>query len=137
MAGFHTVRARLGNMRKPQEFIVARTDRGNYIVQSDKSIGEFDPATGKGVLNTRGSYFPHLSRALGAKPYTFPPEFVQEAQERRAYVGEEIGPGMYYAGTHEIGRERHRAEYPSSPRPATRIFLGPHGTTLEYGHVIA
>ena len=73
------VKGKLANMRKPQEFIVQPVDDGSIMVQSDKSIGQFDFRTGKGVLNTKGSYFPHLSRALGAVEYEFPADFVKAA----------------------------------------------------------
>ncbi len=79
---FRNVTAQLGNMRKPQEFTVyPKTGDGRIIVQSDKSIGQFDPETGKGVLNTRGCYFPHLSGALGAQEYDFPDDFVEKCRE--------------------------------------------------------
>lgn len=97
------VTAKLGTMRKPQQFTVTRTDQSNYIVQSDKSIGMFDPVTRVGLLNQTGHYFPHLSPALGAKRYEFPPDFVQECQESRVLKGDEIGPGVFYAGATEIG----------------------------------
>lgn len=50
---------------------------GVLIVQADKAIGQFDFRTRKGVLNTKGEYFPYLNAALGAKPYEFPDEFVK------------------------------------------------------------
>ena len=103
----HTIKAKLGNMRKEQDFICSKTDKGNYLVQSDKSIGMFN-AEGRGVLNVRGCYFPHLSPALGAKPYEFPTWFVAQVREFYPEVGELIGTlpdggAVYYGGTHEIG----------------------------------
>lgn len=68
-------------MRKPQEFAVNPTSDDRIMVQSDKAIGLFDYRTGLGVLNTKGCYFPHLSRAAGAVTYQFPPEFVAAALE--------------------------------------------------------
>ena len=69
-----SVTAKLGTMRKPQEFTVYPWIPGKPMtVQSDKSIGEFDPETGKGKLNTKGCYFPHL---MFAQPYEFPKDFV-------------------------------------------------------------
>ena len=77
-----SVEAKLAKMRKPQSFSILPTEDGEHlIVQSDKSIGRFAWRTGEGVLNTKGSYFPHLSRVLGAEPYTFPAEFVQQCLE--------------------------------------------------------
>lgn len=75
-----TVEAALAGMRKPQRFVVyPRTSGQPVVVQSERAIGRFDPATGEGVLNWRGSgskYFAHLARHTGAEPFTFPPEFV-------------------------------------------------------------
>ena len=86
------VTAKLGNMRKPQEFIVYPTsDKGNVIVQSDKSIGAFDAKTGEGVLNTKGCYFPHLNQFLGAQPFTFPTDFVVQCIGKQYVEGELIG----------------------------------------------
>jgi hypothetical protein len=73
------VTAKLARMRKAQEFSVMPVEDGEeLIVQSDKSIGRFNFRTGAGVLNTKGAYFPHLSKFLGAEPFTFPAEFVAE-----------------------------------------------------------
>jgi hypothetical protein len=74
------VTAKLGTMRKPQEFSVRPMSDGRVIVTSDKSTGTFDPLTGQGVLNQKGAYFVHLSAALGAKPYTYPAEFIAECR---------------------------------------------------------
>lgn len=71
------VSAKLGNMRKPQSFVVYPRQAGEPVhVQSDRACGWFDPATGKGMLNTKGSHSAHLLPALGARAYTFPNEFV-------------------------------------------------------------
>lgn len=79
---FTRIEAKLGRMRKPQSFVVMPTDDGEHlIVQSDKSIGRFNWRTGKGVLNIKGCYFPHLSKVLGAEEYEFPAEFVAEAMK--------------------------------------------------------
>lgn len=79
----HCVMAKLGNMRKPQEFTVYPFNKvdGTLTIQSDKSIGTFDANTGKGLLNTKGCYFPHLTVVMGAKPYQFPMELVQECKK--------------------------------------------------------
>lgn len=78
--GFRVKRvwAKLANMRKEQDFLPQLTSGGRIIVQSDKSIGSFDPATGEGKLNTKGCYFPHLAIAT---PYKFPPDFVKACIE--------------------------------------------------------
>jgi hypothetical protein len=102
----HRVTYKLGNMRKPQNFMVTKTDKGNFLVQSDKSIGMFN-SEGKGLLNTKGCYFPYLSRQAGAIPFTFPTEFVAACMIAFAEPGELIGTSpitgpVYYAGTREI-----------------------------------
>lgn len=86
-----TVSAKLQRMRKPQDFVVypkSRTDNGDLVVQSDKSIGRFDPETGKGVLNVRGPFFAHLSQA---SPFTFPMDFVEACIEAQPKSGDTIG----------------------------------------------
>lgn len=76
------VTAKLGRMRKPQDFTVQPVNDGEHlIVQSAKSIGRFNMRTGEGVLNIKGCYFPHLNPFLGAEPFTFPPEFVADCLE--------------------------------------------------------
>lgn len=84
------VTAKLGKMRKPQEFSVTRDQSGIYYVQSDKSTGRFD-GKGRGWLNTKGCYFHHLSFFAGARAFDFPSEFVQECQEIFARAGERMG----------------------------------------------
>lgn len=79
---FERIEAKLGTMRKPQSFVAMPTDDGEHIiVQSDKSTGRFNIRTGEGVLNIKGPYFVHLTAAGGAKPYTFPADFVAAALE--------------------------------------------------------
>lgn len=70
------VYAKLANMRKPQEFIVRPASDGSIYVQSDKSTGRFDFRTRRGVLNTKGTTFLHLTPMMGALEYEFPVEFV-------------------------------------------------------------
>jgi hypothetical protein len=50
-----------------------------YIIEQAR--GERCRPTTSRWLNTKGEYFPHLSPALGAKPYEFPAEFVRLALE--------------------------------------------------------
>lgn len=71
------VLAKLGGMRKAQDFSVSPMSDGRVMIQSDRSIGTFDFRTGEGVLNTKGCYFPHLSGFMGAKQVQYPPIFVQ------------------------------------------------------------
>ena len=101
------VEAKLGKMRKPQQFVVQLTDKGNFIVQSDKSIGQFDMNTGHGLLNTKGCYFHHLTKFLGAEEYQFPADFVQQCHAAFALKGDLIGASaetgpVYYGGITEI-----------------------------------
>jgi hypothetical protein len=66
---------KLPGMRKAQNWTVyPRTEGKPVKVQSDRSIGLFDPKTGEGVLNTKGCYQPHL---MTAPRFTFPEEFVK------------------------------------------------------------
>lgn len=73
---FAVVTAKLGKMRKEQEFCVRPGSDGSIFIQSDKSTGRFDFRTRKGVLNTKGTSFVHLTPAGGAIPFEFPQEFV-------------------------------------------------------------
>jgi hypothetical protein len=94
-----TFSAKLGKMRKPQEFVAFIDNAtGKIIVQSDKSIGLFDPETGKGILNIKGSYFIHLNVVLGAKPFQFPPDFVEMAKTACFKPGDQIGAGVFMGG---------------------------------------
>jgi len=98
-----SVTAKLGNMRKPQEFVVyPPSDKGNVIFQSDRAIGAFDIKTGEGVLNTKGCYFPHLNQICGARPYTFPQDFVLQCIGAYTETGSLIGThpitGSIYMG---------------------------------------
>lgn len=68
---------KLHTMRKPQEFSVQPASDGTLYVQSDKSTGKFDFRTRKGVLNTKGTYFAHLSKVMGAFEFEFPVDFVK------------------------------------------------------------
>ena len=70
----NTITAKLGSMRRAREWCVMPTSDDRILVQTDGAIGIFDWRTGAGKLCTRGGYFPHLAIA---RPYTFPPDFVQ------------------------------------------------------------
>ena len=91
-----TITAKLAGMRKPQEFVVYPHQEGSdkMIVQSDRAIGQFDPKTGEGVLNWRGSnskVFVHLMKLLGAEPYHFPDAFVYACCVEQPKSGDLIG----------------------------------------------
>jgi hypothetical protein len=89
----------LAGMRKPQAFTVyPRHDAAaEIVVQSDRAIGRFDPQTGVGVLNWRGShakYFHHLAPEMGAEAFTFPADFVASAIASEASAGRELVAGV-------------------------------------------
>lgn len=105
--------AKLGKMRKPQEFSVRRDQSGIYYVQSDKSTGRFD-GKGRGWINFKGTYFHHLSFFAGARAFDFPPEFVQECQEIYMLPGERIGTlgnsPVIFAGITTVGAPTDKIE---------------------------
>ena len=90
------VTAKLAGMRKPQEFVVypKRSGDGLIVVQSRKAIGTFNPETGRGILNWRGSnpkYFVHLCKAMGAESYIFPIVFIAACMVAQPKSGDLIG----------------------------------------------
>jgi hypothetical protein len=88
------VRGKLAGQRKARDWSVQPEDNGEHVVvQADGAIGRLNIKTRKGVLNTRGEYFLHLSAALGAKPYEFPAEFVRLALECCPALGSESSCG--------------------------------------------
>lgn len=95
-----TVTAKLAGMRKPQRFVVypfKPTESTLITVQSERAIGRFDPTTGQGVLNWRGSgykVFAHLNTFLGAESYQFPMEFVNECIAAQPLPGDTIANGV-------------------------------------------
>lgn len=83
--------AKLGNMRKAQDFVVFEDALdGNMIIQSDRSIGRIGK-DGKGCLNIKGCYFMHLNRLMGAVDYEFPADFVAECKKACCRKGDVIG----------------------------------------------
>jgi hypothetical protein len=72
------VTGKFAGMRKPQEFLPHRSSSGTVLVQSDKTIGTIDLATGAGTFSKRGPYFVHL--AMG-EPLQYPPEFVEAVKK--------------------------------------------------------
>ncbi len=82
-------------MRKPQEFCIQplKATDTTVTIQSDKAIGRFDLKTGKGMLNTKGCYFPHLNPALGAVEYTLSEEDLTEIKKRLKAAGSVIRLG--------------------------------------------
>jgi hypothetical protein len=75
---YPSVTAKLGNQRKARRWLVSPCSDGTMMVQASDCIGQFWPQTGKGMLGLKGGYFLHLHPAMGAKPFTFPQEFVAE-----------------------------------------------------------
>lgn len=69
------IELKIGKMRKPQNFLVqtvCELGGGQQIViQSSKSIGRLDTATGEFRFTTKGCYFPHLTFA---EPLELPEE---------------------------------------------------------------
>jgi len=101
-----TVTAKLANMRKPQSFVIYPPDFSKpdqpiqVTVQSERAIGQFDPATRKGVLNYKGAgskYFMHLTKFMGAEEFEFPEDFVRAVMDAIPNKGDKIGPGVYLA----------------------------------------
>ena len=86
---FKSVDLKLGNMRKPQNFVVQDVNGKNkIIIQSDKSIGVFDKKTGRGKLNTKGCYFPHLQYAT---PYVLSTGQLKDCLQALYIAGDVLG----------------------------------------------
>ncbi len=64
-----SITLKFGNMRKAQDFTIYPFKEGDkeIIVQSDKAIAQINPTDGEMTYNTKGCYFPHLSKFLGAQ----------------------------------------------------------------------
>jgi hypothetical protein len=99
------ITAKIGNMRKAQEFVVYPLSKGEttpttVTIQSDTRIAVFETATGRGMLSkakSSGAYFMHLSAALGATPFVAGPDLVLAALAAQPKSGDEIGPGVRIA----------------------------------------
>lgn len=87
------VRGKLAGQRKPRDFSVHLRSDELLLVQGDGCIGTFDFRTRKGVLNTKGEYFPHLHPSMGARPFEFPAEFVKLCLEVCPALGSETTDG--------------------------------------------
>lgn len=96
-----SVMAKLGNMRRAQDFTVyPNQDNNQIVIQSDKRIAAFDKFTGQGLLSDgKGGHqgFIKLSPVLGAKEITVSQEFIQECLKAQTPQGERIsiGGGVY------------------------------------------
>lgn len=95
-----TIKLQLPGMRKADECVVYPRNNGEPIViQGARSIARFDPVTGEGIVNFKGSnpkYFVHLMGA-GAQRFTFDQAFIRQCQEIVPNSGDEIGAGVYIA----------------------------------------
>jgi hypothetical protein len=89
-----SVIAKLHTMRKSQDFVVLAMSDGRYMIQSDKSIGVFDPNTGKGRLCVKGQAMHHL--AMHGFAFEFPADFIKECADVIADNGEfsSLGGGV-------------------------------------------
>ena len=92
--------AKLGNMRREQEFVVypdrggAGADNSKIVIQSDTRICSFDPVSRKGMLSTHranGAHFVHLSSFMGATEIEVPQDVVDAALAAKPHSGDIIG----------------------------------------------
>lgn len=94
-----TVVAKLGSMRKAREWSVRPASDDRIIVQAEGAIGIFDWRHGIGALCTGGGTFAHLAVA---RPFTFPPSFVQAClRECPSLGGETVHLGGAVVERHE------------------------------------
>ncbi len=95
------IKLQLPGMRKADECVVYPALMGGLIqIQGARSIARIDPATGKGLVNFKGSgpkYNLHLHPSMGAVVHQFDMGFVLMCQELRPNSGDQIGPGVYIA----------------------------------------
>ncbi len=98
-----SIEGKLHTMRKPDSWFVQPRSDGLIHLSGNRTTGVFDPATGKGRFNIKGSYFAHLHYAMGAVDYTFPEDFVTLAKECMLAPGEETSfGGMTLVNTIEV-----------------------------------
>jgi hypothetical protein len=92
---FHDVTAKLGNMRKTQEWTVYPIDDGatDVVIQCDQRIAKIDLKTGKGLLSSgKGGHqgFMMLSSIMGAKEIDAPAELLEELRRLAKYHAGEV-----------------------------------------------
>ena len=86
--GFNSIFCKLGNMRKPQEWVIyppTKENANKVTIQCEQRIAQIDLTTGVCVLsNGKGGHqgFIKLTPMLGAKPYAVPKEIVDELKEK-------------------------------------------------------
>ena len=90
---FKTFTAKIGNMRKPQRFVVypRKSPTDEYIFQSDKCIGSYNPVTKAGKFNNKGCYFHHLNTMLGAKNVEWDASFIKVLEMTESKEGDSMG----------------------------------------------
>jgi hypothetical protein len=93
---FKTIKAKLGNMRKEKEFVVypQGNNQNQITIQADNRICSFDKTTGQGLLSTKGSYFCHLLKQMGAIEVSVPQNIIDQCVAQQPKKGDEIAPGI-------------------------------------------
>jgi len=87
MFNFRNVTAKLGTMRKADEFVICEggtSDQVKITLQSDKRIARVNLETGKVIVSDgKGGHpgFHKLSPIAGAKEYDCPPELLDELKK--------------------------------------------------------
>jgi len=89
--------AKLGNMRKTQEWVVypaSRTNDNSILIQCDNRIASFNPQTGAGILSDGKNGhqgFHKLNAFMGAKSITVPQDIIDSAIAAQPQSGDAIG----------------------------------------------
>ncbi len=95
----HHLTLKLGNMRRPAEFIVYPFAEGQteLTIQSDKRIAKVDLTTGKGMLSSGRGHpgFHALSRFLGAIDITVDAATLESLKAIQPQKGDRIGQCVY------------------------------------------
>lgn len=94
------VTCKLGNMRKPQEWVVYpknSPDQDYATIQSNNRICRFNLATGEGLLSQPKSspHFAMLHPLMKPTKVVVPSEIVEQVKAAFPKSGDEIGPGIY------------------------------------------
>lgn len=101
-----TIVAKLGNMRKAQEWTVypkssAQVGKQDIVIQSDTRIAQINQETKTAVLSQphkNGSYFLDLLQLRGAMfDVPVPQEVIDAALAAQPKSGDEVGPGVTIA----------------------------------------
>jgi hypothetical protein len=102
-----TVTAKIGNMRKPQSFVIYPQsmddiDTATLTIQSDDCIASLNTDTGvcRWVRNKGGAYFHNLMVGgnLGKGTQTLPPDLVEQFKQSQPQKGDTIGNGIVRIG---------------------------------------